>query len=231
MSGDPFVGLRRRMVTAQLVARGIRDAAVLTAMERVPRHRFIPESLWAEAYADGALGIGHGQTISQPYMVALMTELLELSARSRVLEVGTGSGYQAAVAAQIAAEVWSVERIPALSTQAAAVLADLGVHNVHLVIGDGSRGLPEQAPFDAMVVTAAAARLPETLVEQLADGGRLVVPVGPHGGTQILTVVTRHGASFERQEEVACRFVPLVLDRERATGFEEDEEGAGREDG
>jgi len=198
------------MVQEQLVARGIGDPAVLAAMEAVPRHRFVPPAMERHAYADGALAIGFGQTISQPYIVALMTELLRLDAGSRLLEIGTGSGYQAAVAARIAAEVWSVERMEELSRRAAAVLAAIGVHNVHLVLGDGSRGLPEQAPFDAVIVTAAAESVPSALLEQLADGGRLVVPVGPVGHTQILTVFTRHGADFQVREDIPCRFVPLI---------------------
>jgi protein-L-isoaspartate(D-aspartate) O-methyltransferase len=201
---------RRAMVQEQLVGRGLGDAAVLAAMESVPRHRFVPPSMERHAYTDGALAIGFGQTISQPYIVALMTELLRLDGSSRLLEIGTGSGYQAAVAAQIAAEVWSVERMETLSQRAAALLTALGVHNVHLVVGDGSRGLPEQAPYDAVIVTAAAEDVPPALLEQLTDGGRLVVPIGPVGRTQILTVFTRHGDEFQVREDIPCRFVPLI---------------------
>jgi protein-L-isoaspartate(D-aspartate) O-methyltransferase len=207
---DGLQSRRRAMVREQLVARGIGDPAVLAAMESVPRHRFVPPAMERHAYADGALAIGFGQTISQPYIVALMTELLRLDGASRLLEVGTGSGYQAAVAACIAAEVWSVERMEELSRRAAAVLTDIGVHNVHLVVGDGSRGLPEQAPFDAVIVTAAAESVPPALLAQLGDGGRLVVPVGPVGHTQILTVFARHGDAFQVQEDIPCRFVPLI---------------------
>ena len=201
---------RHAMVQEQLVARGIRDPAVLGAMEEVPRHRFVPPSMERHAYVDGALAIGFGQTISQPYIVALMTELLRLDARSRLLEIGTGSGYQAAIVAQIAAEVWSMERMETLSQRAAALLAALGLHNVHLVVGDGSHGLRVQAPFDAVVVTAATERVPPALLEQLADGGRLVVPIGPIGQTQTLTVFTRHGDDFHVREDIPCRFVPLI---------------------
>jgi protein-L-isoaspartate(D-aspartate) O-methyltransferase len=201
---------RRSMVQEQLVERGIGDPAVLAAMEAVPRHRFVPPAMQRHAYADGALAIGFGQTISQPYIVALMTELLRLDGSSRLLEIGTGSGYQAAVAAGIAAEVWSVERMKELSQQAAAVLAGIGVHNVHLVVGDGGRGLPELAPFDAIIVTAAAESVPPALLDQLADGGRLVAPIGPIGRTQILTVFTRHGDDFQVREDIPCRFVPLI---------------------
>ena len=192
------------------MARGIRDSAVLGAMEEVPRHRFVPPSMERHAYVDGALAIGFGQTISQPYIVALMTELLRLDAGSRLLEVGTGSGYQAAIAAHIAAEVWSVERMETLSQRAAALLAALGLHNVHLVVGDGSHGLRAQAPFDAVIVTAATERVPPALLEQLADGGRLVVPIGPIGHTQTLTVFTRRGDEFHVREDIPCRFVPLI---------------------
>jgi protein-L-isoaspartate(D-aspartate) O-methyltransferase len=179
-------------------------------MEAVPRHLFVPPEMEYDAYADGALAIGYGQTISQPYMVALMTELLRLTPGSKLLEVGTGSGYQAAVAARLAREVWSVERVAALAERAAAVLRLTGVTNVHVVVGDGSRGLPDQAPFDAIIVTAAAESVPRALLSQLRDGGRLVVPIGPIGHTHILTVFTRSGDEYSRQEDVACRFVPLI---------------------
>jgi protein-L-isoaspartate(D-aspartate) O-methyltransferase len=201
---------RHAMVQEQLVARGIGDPAVLIAMESVPRHRFVPPSMERHAYTDSALAIGFGQTISQPYIVALMTQLLCLDGSSRLLEIGTGSGYQAAVAARIASEVWSVERMEALSQRAAALLTALGVHNVHLVVGDGSRGLPEQAPFDAVIVTAATERVRPRLLDQLVEGGRLVVPIGPIGHTQILTVFVRHGDEFEVREDIPCRFVPLI---------------------
>jgi protein-L-isoaspartate(D-aspartate) O-methyltransferase len=211
MAGEDAQAARRhRMVVDQLESRGIRDAAVLAAMEDVPRHLFVPVELEHDAYADGAFAIGHGQTISQPYMVALMTELLRLTPASKLLEVGTGSGYQAAVAARIAGEVWSVERVAVLADRAAATLKLVGARNVHVLVGDGSRGLPEQAPFDAVIVTAAAAEVPKALLEQLVDGGRLVVPIGPMGHTQILTVFTRRGDEYSRQEDVACRFVPLI---------------------
>jgi protein-L-isoaspartate(D-aspartate) O-methyltransferase len=208
------------MVQEQLVARGIRDPGVLAAMEEVPRHRFVPPAMERHAYSDSALAIGLGQTISQPYVVALMTELLRLDGGSRLLEIGTGSGYQAAVAAQIAAEVWSVERWEALSQRAAALLTALGVHNVHLVVGDGSRGLREQAPFDGIIVTAATESVPPALLAQLAEGGRLVVPVGPIGQTQTLTVFTRHGDELQVHEDILCRFVPLIEDPQPATGGE-----------
>ena len=213
------------MVQEQLVARGSSDPGVLIAMESVPRHRFVPPSMERHAYTDGALAIGFGQTISQPYIVALMTELLRLDGSSRLLEIGTGSGYQAVVAAHIAAEVWSVERMEILSQRAAALLTALGVHNVHLAVGDGSRGLPEQAPFDADIVTAAAERVPPALLGQLTEGGRLVVPIGPMGHTQTLTVFARHGDGFQVREDIPCRFVPRIEGPQALAGGE----GAERE--
>jgi protein-L-isoaspartate(D-aspartate) O-methyltransferase len=201
---------RRRMVADQLLARGLRDEPVLDAMGAVPRHRFMPPSLEPLAYSDSALGIGHGQTISQPYMVALMTSLLQLDASSRLLEIGTGSGYQAAVAGRLCREVWSMERVPELAARARELLADLGCTTVHVVDGDGSRGLPEQAPFDGILVTAATPEVPPSLFEQLADGGRLVAPVGHIHRVQTLTVFRRRGDRFERRAEVGCRFVPLI---------------------
>jgi len=208
---DPDV-LRERMVAEQIEARGVRDPRVAAAMREVPRHRFVPEEMVHAAYDDSALPIGGGQTISQPYMVALMTEALRLDAGKRLLEVGTGSGYQAAVASRICREVWTIERVAALAGTARSILAELGIDNVHVVVGDGSRGLPDQAPFDAIVVTAAAERVPPALFEQLADNGRLVVPVGSVHGIQTLYVYERHGDEIERTASVGCRFVPLIED-------------------
>ena len=204
--------LREWMVAEQIEARGIRDSRVLAAMREVPRHRFVPESMVRSAYDDSALPIGGGQTISQPYMVALMTEALRLDPDKRVLEVGTGSGYQAAVASRLCCEVWSVERVRELAETARAALTDLDVHNVRVIVGDGSRGLAEQAPFDAIVVTAATERVPPALFEQLADGGRLVVPVGSIRGIQTLFVYERRGEQIDRTASVGCRFVPLIED-------------------
>ena len=198
------------MVRFQLEARGVRDSRVLDAMRRVPRHCFVPAGRIKDAYADHPLPIGHGQTISQPYMVALMTERLGLSGGERVLEIGTGTGYQAAVLAELAAEVFTMERIGELATTAARTLRELGCHNVAVVSGDGCRGLPDHAPFDAILVAAAAPTVPERLREQLADGGVLVVPVGGHAEVQVLTVVRRTGRSFTVSEDTGCRFVPLI---------------------
>lgn len=198
---------RRRMVERQLRARDVSDELVLAAMEKVPRHRFVPPSRRSEAYGDHALPIDRGQTVSQPYVVAKMTELLELEGGERVLEVGTGSGYQTAVLAEIAGEVYSIEVDDELSRRAGRLLEELG-HDVELEVGDGYRGWPEAAPFAAIVVTAAAPRLPEPLLEQLAPGGRLVVPLGVFD--QRLVRLTRRDDGFDREEIFAVRFVPMT---------------------
>lgn len=210
MTDTDWAAQRAHMVRAQIASRGIRSPRVLDALERVPRERFVPEAARSRAVSDHALAIGHGQTISQPYMVAVMTEALELAPGDRVLEVGTGSGYQCAVLAELAAEVWSVERIPALAEAAAALLADLGYANAHVRCGDGSRGWPEQAPFDAIMVTAGAPDVPTALLDQLAEtGGRLVVPVGDRE-LQHLSLVRRTPYGFQTRRTLGCRFVPLL---------------------
>ena len=207
------LGVRRQnMVEEQLVRRGLRDEDVLSAMRSVPRHLFVPGEAGAEAYADTPLPIGLGQTISQPYMVALMTSLLQVDVRSKVLEVGAGSGYQTAVLAEVAGEVYAVERLAPLAERARAALARLGYANVHLAIGDGARGWHEHAPFQGILVAAAADEVPPELLGQLADGGRLVAPVGSGHGDQVLTIVERDGDTFEERHDTLCRFVPLVRD-------------------
>jgi protein-L-isoaspartate(D-aspartate) O-methyltransferase len=198
------------MVRHQIAARGVRDPRVLDAMLRVPRDRFVPAAHLADAWADRPVPIGRGQTISQPYMVALMSEALGLRGRERVLEVGTGSGYQAAVLGELAAEVFSIERIAELAGTAARTLEELGCTNVTVVVGDGCRGLPEHAPFDAVLVAAAAPEIPAALRDQLADGGILVVPVGESAAVQVLTMVRRTGGRFTVEEGTGCRFVPLI---------------------
>ena len=200
---------RRRMVDEQLKLRGISDPGVLEAFIRVRRHCFVPSSLRAYSYADHPLPIGHGQTISQPYMVALMTEKLHLKGGDRVLEVGTGSGYQAAILAEICARVYTVEREERLLESARTVLADEGYENVEFISGDGTRGLKEKAPFDGIIVTAAAPHVPEPLKEQLAEGGCLVIPVGA-ACTQTLAVIERKGDDFIREDICGCVFVPLI---------------------
>ncbi len=206
-----FAAARQRMLDEQIVARGVSDTAVLRAMRTVPRHLFVPPARRADAYGDFPLPIGQGQTISQPYVVAYMTEQLRLSPRSRVLEVGTGSGYQAAVLAEIAGEVYSIEIVPELGRSAAARLAELGYGRVHVRIGDGYAGWPETAPFDAIIVTAAAQDVPAPLVAQLKPGGRMVLPVGPEDGDQLLVLVRKSddGAGTVTRVLLPVRFVPL----------------------
>jgi protein-L-isoaspartate(D-aspartate) O-methyltransferase len=206
-----FATLRRLMVENQLERRGIADPLVLAAMGKVPREAFVPPELADEAYADGPLPIGEGQTISQPYIVALMTEALELRGGERVLEIGAGSGYAAAVLAEIAAELFTVERHARLAEEAAARLAGLGYDNVQVRVGDGSRGWPEHAPYEAIVVAAGAPEVPEALKEQLAVGGRLVIPVGRGRTLQDLLRLRRLSETeYQREELGGVRFVPLV---------------------
>ena len=205
--------LRAQMVATQIDARGIRDERVLAAMGRVKRHAFAPEISLEQAYADNARPIGHRQTISQPYIVALMTEMAELPEHARVLEVGTGSGYQAAVLAEIADEVFTIEIVPELAASAARTLAAQGYDNVHTRAGDGYAGWPEAAPFDAILVTAGAPRVPEPLLEQLAIGGRLVLPVDrPEDGPSVqrLEVYERTATGFEREAGPPVLFVPMT---------------------
>jgi protein-L-isoaspartate(D-aspartate) O-methyltransferase len=207
---DPEIR-RRLMVEHQVERRGIRDRRVLAAMRRVPREAFVPPELSDQAYADGPLPIGEGQTISQPYIVALMVDALGLSGGERVLEIGAGSGYAAAVLAEIAAEVTTVERHARLAEEAAARLARLGYGNVQVRIGDGSRGWPEGAPYDGIVVAAGAPEVPEALKEQLAVGGRLVIPVGRGRTLQELVRIRRLSETgYQREELGGVRFVPLV---------------------
>lgn len=188
---------------------GVRDPRVLAAMARVPRDRFVPADQAPYAYADGPLPIGHGQTISQPYMVAAMTEALGLTGDERVLEIGTGSGYQCAVLAELAREVVTIERMPGLSARAGAVLGALGYSNVTPLVGDGSLGAPERGPFDAILVTAGAPATPAPLTGQLAEGGRLAIPEGGRG-MQTLRRYTRHGGEVRAEALMQCVFVPLV---------------------
>jgi len=197
------------MVRSQIEARGIRDVAVLAAMRRVPRERFVPESERAFAHSDGPLGIGFGQTISQPYIVALMTELLRPHARMRVLEIGTGSGYQTAVLAECVGEVRTVEILPDLSARATQLLGELGYTNVHFRVGDGSLGWPEHAPYDGILAAAAPASVPPALLDQLAPGGRLVLPVGA-GEDQRLVRIVRTGDRYLEDTVAPVRFVPMT---------------------
>ena len=203
-------GLRMRMVEEQIAARGITNEAVLEAFRKVPRHLFVPRSVQPFAYDDGPQPIGFGQTISQPYIVALMTELAQPSREARVLEVGTGSGYQAAVLGELFGDVYTIEILPELGRRAERILADQQYDNVRVRIGDGYDGWPEEAPFDAIVVTAAPSTIPRPLMEQLAEGGRLIIPVGERARGQDLMVLTRHGDDYRRELKTAVRFVPMT---------------------
>jgi protein-L-isoaspartate(D-aspartate) O-methyltransferase len=200
---------RERMVATQIAARGIHDERVLQALRDVPRHMFVPDTLRDDAYQDRPLPIGEGQTISQPYIVASMTASLAPGPGDRVLEVGTGSGYQAAILARLAGSVITIERHEVLAGRAMEVFALLGILNIKVVTGDGTEGYPADAPYDRILVTAGAPAVPETLKSQLADGGRLVIPVGPFG-FQHLLIVDRHGEAFPEREGEGCVFVPLV---------------------
>lgn len=211
---DPTQQIRERMVREQIEARDIKDARVLAAMRKVPRHLFVPGWARGLSYDDSPAPIGYGQTISQPYIVALMTELAAVSPGARVLEVGTGSGYQAAILAEVGAKVYSIEIIEGLATSAAKILSELGYQSVSVRAGDGYRGWSDAAPFDAILVTAAPPRVPEPLKEQLRVGGRLVVPVGR--GVQDLCVITRHEDGFTERTVIPVRFVPMTGEVEKA---------------
>jgi len=207
--GISFPEQRAWMVRHQLEAWGIADPRVLDALRRVPRELFVPDDEREAAYYDGALPIGEGQTISQPYVVAHMTEVLHLKGPERVLEIGTGSGYQTALLSLLAAEVYTVERIASLAQQAQQILARFGAGNVHFRVGDGSLGWSEHSPYDAIIVTCAAPVVPQPLVEQLADGGRMIVPVGPRG-YQDLILVRRQGEEVTQDRLSPVAFVPLI---------------------
>lgn len=200
---------RRKMVERQIAPRGVTDPRVLEAMSEIPREIFVEEALAEQAYSDSALPIGQGQTISQPYIAAKMTEMLAPGREHRVLEVGTGTGYQTALLARLAGEVFTVERIPALAERASRNLLQLGFRNVHLLVGDGSVGWPGMAPFDRILVAAAAPDVPPSLAAQLAPGGRMVLPVGD-ARTQVLTLVAREEGGWTRQAREGCVFVRLI---------------------
>lgn len=206
--------LRENQAREEMVAlirrRGVRNAAVLEAMARVPRERFVAPQLQAEAYGDYPLPIGHGQTISQPYIVALMTEALDLQPGDKVLEIGTGSGYQAAILAEMGMEVYTIEVVPALYEMAQARLAELGYDRVHCRLGDGNAGWPEHAPYAGIIATAAPSQIPPALIEQLADGGRLVIPIGPRGGYQTLWKIIKRGTELIQIDLGGVAFVPFV---------------------
>jgi len=203
-----FESGRERMVSSQLAVRGIKDPIILDAMKKVPRHLFVPEDLLSRAYSDEPLPIGEGQTISQPYIVGYMTEVLALQGGERVLEIGTGSGYQTAILAEIAQKVFTVELIEALSHRAQEILKKLKYTNILYKIGDGTYGWDEQAPFDAIIVTAAPDKVPRSLEEQLKIGGKMIIPVG--SAFQELVFITRGKKRFKRKKLLPVRFVPLV---------------------
>ncbi len=205
--GD-FKAMREKMVETQIKARGVKDPRVLSALAKVERHRFVPQEYLDSAYSDQPLPIGEGQTISQPYIVALMTELLELKGNEKVLEIGTGSGYQAAILAELAKEVYTIEIIEPLASKANKTLSDLGYQNVHVKAGDGYLGWPEAAPFDAIIVTAAPDHIPKPLIDQLKEGGRMVVPVGTH--TQELVKIVKRSGKIETTNVIPVLFVPMT---------------------
>lgn len=204
-----YAQLRKEMVEGQLIPRGISDKRVLEAFLRVERHEFVPADLREDAYRDHPLPIGEGQTISQPYMVALMTQCLGLTGKEKVLEIGAGSGYQAAILANLAKEVYSVERIGSLAKRAGETLKRLGYNNVKVEISDGTLGWEEYAPYDGIVVTAAAPDIPPPYIEQLKEGGRLIIPAGSMF-TQVLTVIEKKKDALRTSEVCGCVFVPLV---------------------
>lgn len=208
--------LREEMVKTQIESRGVKDEDVLSVMRDVPRHLFIDESLWPKAYSDGPLPIGHGQTISQPYIVAFMTELLRPDTHHMVLEIGTGSGYQAAVLAKLVHHVYTIEIVPELGRNAKAALKRLGYDNISVRVGDGYKGWPEEEPFDRIIVTAAPEKVPEALVDQLKPGGRMVLPVGPRWWGQDLLVIEKdERGKVVRKNTIPVRFVPMVRQEER----------------
>jgi protein-L-isoaspartate(D-aspartate) O-methyltransferase len=211
---DPYSAKRQAMVEGQIRARGVTQPAVLAAMAKVPRHLFVPEALRAQAYDDYPLPIGQQQTISQPYIVALMTSLLDLGSGDKVLEIGTGSGYQAAVLGQIAREVYTIEILAPLSQAAQKTLGELGYKNVHTRVGDGYAGWPEAAPFDAIVVTAAPEKVPQPLLDQLKVGGKMVIPVGAF--FQDLLVLTKTATGVEKKNIIPVRFVPMTGEAQKS---------------
>ncbi len=213
---DHYQKARIRMVETQIRNRGVADPRVLKAMEEVPRHRFVPGNQVSGAYDDHPLPIGYGQTISQPYIVALMTECVRLEPEDRVLEVGTGSGYQAAILSRLVEKVFSIEIIEPLGLAARERLKDLGYSNVEVRIGDGYRGWPEEAPFDAVIVTAAPDTIPQPLIDQLADGGRMVIPVGAY--YQELILLSKKNGKIKQRSIASVRFVPMVSEPEKGNG-------------
>ena len=211
---ETYQQMREEMVRTQLEGRDVHRSSVLEAMRKVPRHAFVPEEYRQWAYSDQPLPIGEGQTISQPYIVAYMTQELRIKPADRVLEIGTGSGYQAAVLGELAREVYTIEIVESLGRTAGRRLKALGYDNVQVRVGDGYNGWPEAAPFDAIMVTAGAEELPQPLLDQLAEDGRMIIPIGPHGGVRQLTLITRKKGSFRSEKLMPVRFVPFVRKNE-----------------
>jgi protein-L-isoaspartate(D-aspartate) O-methyltransferase len=207
---DSFAAARRKMIEHDLKGRDITDAAVLQAMRDVPRHRFVPSSLQDVAYADCPLPIGHGQTISQPYVVAFMTQILEVRPEDKVLEIGTGCGYQAAVLARLAKQVYTIEIVKPLADEAQKLLAELGYTNIFIKAGDGFEGWPEHAPFDKIILTCAVQEIPPALIEQLMEGGRIIAPIGATATVQQLIIATKQAGGLKRREVLPVRFVPMT---------------------
>jgi protein-L-isoaspartate(D-aspartate) O-methyltransferase len=207
---NDFSRMREEMVQDQIVARGVKDKKVINAMNKVKRHLFVPEKYRAFSYRDHPLPIGEGQTISQPYIVAYMTEVLNLRPGDRILEVGTGSGYQAAILAELVKEVYTIEIIGELGRRARKILDTLGYKNIQVIIGDGYKGWPEKAPYDAVIVTCAPERIPEALVRQLKEGGRMIIPVGKAGGIQKLVKCVKMKGVIKTEDVMHVRFVPMV---------------------
>ena len=212
---DDYAIQRKNMVETQLKARDIYERATLAAMAKVPRERFVPEEYRSYSYTDGPLPIGEGQTISQPYIVAYMTQALGLKPHHKVLEVGTGSGYQAAILAEIVDSVYTIEIVRPLGLRSRALIKSLGYHNVQVKIGDGYHGWKEKGPFDAIMVTAGAETIPQPLVDQLKDGGRMIIPVGPHKGVRQLVRLDKKNGNIRKKSLMAVRFVPFTRSDDR----------------
>ncbi|MDF1551249.1 MAG: protein-L-isoaspartate(D-aspartate) O-methyltransferase [Bacteroidales bacterium] len=209
LPGQDYKSLREQMVKKQIKARGISDAKVLEAMQKVERHQFVPRNYLSKAYDDGPLPIGEGQTISQPYIVAYMTEILKLSGDEKVLEIGTGSGYQAAILGEVAKQVYTIEVIDKLGNKAKKLLKELGYKNIEVKVGDGYQGWKEHAPYDAIIVTCSPTHIPEALKEQLAEGGIMVIPVGQRFAQQLI-LLTKKSGKLVKKQTLAVRFVPMI---------------------
>jgi protein-L-isoaspartate(D-aspartate) O-methyltransferase len=209
-----FSALLDKMLTTQIIARGIKDSRVIEAMRKVPRHLFVPEKMRGSAYDDRPLPIGEGQTISQPYIVAFMSEVLDLSSRDRVLEIGTGSGYQAAILAEIVRQVYTIEIRPGLGETARERLKKMGYRNIFVKIGDGYKGWPEKAPFNAVIVTCAPEKIPRPLIDQLTEGGRMIIPVGEERGIQELILLRKEKGMIIKKAVMSVVFVPMIKEEE-----------------